>query len=94
MFIIKLLGKTSSNSNTEYRGSGFDSVFIDYKRLSLLENAVINYSGGIKELRQRIDNELSRLTFSHKNTNNDKLLEKLLIDLKVYLQDVSSHLNV
>ncbi|MEG4687290.1 hypothetical protein UXP70_20500 [Enterobacter cloacae] len=92
MLIFKLLEKASSDFNAKHSYGDHDSIFSNYKRLALLENAVINYGGGIKELQQRVDNEI--LSIMHKKKSDDELLEKLLLDLKVYLRDISSHLNV
>ncbi|MDP1292917.1 MULTISPECIES: hypothetical protein [Klebsiella] len=89
MFIIKLLEKVSSDFNAKQTYGSHDSIFSNYNRLALLENAVINYGGGIKELQQRVDNELLSIMCKNKSDS----LEKLLLDLKVYLRDISLHLN-
>ncbi|HCR1107295.1 TPA: hypothetical protein OMU21_004869 [Klebsiella aerogenes] len=60
----------------------FSKILDDYHRLSLLENAVINYSGGLKNLEKRVIDEL------HRMNDIDSSAAVLLNDLAIYLHDI------
>ncbi|WP_312278487.1 hypothetical protein [Kosakonia cowanii] len=63
----------------------------EFRRLILVENAVINYSGGVYSLIERLEYEINH---SAKALSiGEKRLTQLLTDLKYYFRDVSCHLK-
>ena len=63
----------------------------EVRRLILVENAVINYIGGIYSLIERLEYEINH---SAKALSiGEKRLTELLTDLKYYFRDVSCHLK-
>lgn len=63
--------------------SDITGIRSDYHRLRLLENAVINYSGGRKKLEIKVRNTASRI----KNIDNEAAA--VLYDVAVYLREVA-----
>lgn len=90
MINLMLLKRASTNDHSD---SVIDKFLKDYNRLTLLENAVLNYSGGISELQKRVDYQLHEYAISEKGKKNDESLEKLIVDISLYLRDISLHLK-
>lgn len=63
----------------------------EVRRLILVENTVINYSGGIDSLVKRLECEINQS--GNALSIGEKRLEQLLKDLNFYLRDVSCHLK-
>ncbi|MEA5217527.1 hypothetical protein [Enterobacter cloacae] len=67
------------------------SYYDEIKRLYRLENAVVNYSGGIESLIARVESNLVLIKNGGENSDVEgkSELEQLLVDLKAYLKDIS-----
>lgn len=66
------------------------TVFKELHRLRLLENAVVNYGGGVKSLEARADQEAKKLR------GRNTAVSELLADVARYLHDIAEagHLDV
>lgn len=54
-------------------------------RLQLLENAVINYGGGIRTLENRVHRMAEQIKLSHPDAS------RLFSDIETYLRDIAAH---
>ncbi|HDR2681768.1 TPA: hypothetical protein QCJ48_004549 [Enterobacter mori] len=90
MKVNKLFEKKSPSLNDAPKKD--NDYILEIRRLNMLENAVINYSGGIDELISRIDAELKQRADTTTSADNHKSINLLLRDLYFYLRDISTHL--
>lgn len=73
------LGRRSSINKQKL----ISDIFNDYHRLTLLKNAVINYSGVRNNLEQRVHDEILRVL------NIDTTAAALLREVAIYLRDIA-----
>lgn len=75
-----------------YHNTTPDESYLMLRRLELLENAVINYSGGILNIEVRIRSVLNRNAVKVASSGGiDTEVMLLLKDIFVYLRDVKAH---
>lgn len=65
------------------------NIYNNYRRLSLLENAVINYAGGREDLEKRVT-ELALNLPAH---GGDQIVADVLHDVMTYLRDLNEYLE-
>ncbi|MFJ3358442.1 hypothetical protein [Serratia liquefaciens] len=92
-FVIKYLYgsdfmKCIHSSEKEQEYLLLDCLLLSNKRIKVLENAVLNYSGGGEELERRV----RTILFLHDEL--DEEIQIVLKDIVVYLRDIRKHVSV
>ncbi|HBW4068808.1 TPA: hypothetical protein ME326_001302 [Klebsiella pneumoniae] len=65
------------------------NIYKNYRRLPLLENAVINYAGGRKALEKRVTD----LAINLPAHGDERVVADVLHDVMIYLRDLNEFLE-
>lgn len=87
--------QNSSNLRFSEQVSEINVIISQFNRLMLLENAVVNYAGGLEQIKNRITFALSQIDKDKQYPISDFniQIELLLKDIMIYLRDISNHLD-